>query len=51
MEKVTAIDLGTSFSEVACVNDAGIVEVIPNLDGDLKTHSISYETGASGLRV
>jgi len=40
MEKVIAIDLGTFFSEVACVNDAGIVEVIPNLDGELKTPSI-----------
>ena len=40
MKKEIAIDLGTTFSEVAHRNDAGIMEVIPNQDGDLKTPSI-----------
>jgi molecular chaperone DnaK len=40
VEKEIAIDLGTYLSEVSHVNDAGIVEVIPNLDGDSKTPSI-----------
>ncbi|OHB49693.1 MAG: hypothetical protein A2Y10_05925 [Planctomycetes bacterium GWF2_41_51] len=39
-EKFIGIDLGTTFSEVTHINDAGIVEVIPNLDGDLKTPSV-----------
>jgi molecular chaperone DnaK len=38
--KVVGIDLGTSFSEAAHITDAGVVEVIINLDGDTKTPSI-----------
>lgn len=45
-KKVIGIDLGTTFSEVTHVTEAGIVEVIPNLDGELKTPSIvSYANG------
>jgi molecular chaperone DnaK (HSP70) len=38
--KVIGIDLGTCFSEVAHITASGIVELIPNLDGDIKTPSI-----------
>jgi molecular chaperone DnaK len=40
------IDLGTTFSEIAIVNESGAVEVIQNCDGDLKTASVvSYSSG------
>jgi molecular chaperone DnaK len=38
--KSIAIDLGTDFCKVAHITKSGIVEVIPNKDGDLKTPSI-----------
>lgn len=39
-------DLGTTFSEIAIINESGAVEVIPNCDGDLKTPSVvSYSSG------
>jgi molecular chaperone DnaK len=38
--KVIGIDLGTCFSEVAHITASAIVELIPNLDGDIKTPSI-----------
>lgn len=40
MKKVIGIDLGTYFSEVAYVNESGVVEVIANADGELKTPSV-----------
>ena len=40
MKKVIAVDLGTYFSEVSHVNKSGVVEVIPNSDGELKTPSV-----------
>ena len=40
MKKAIGIDLGTYFSEVSHVNDSGVVEIIPNADGELKTPSI-----------
>ena len=44
--KIVGIDLGTTNSTVSYKNDAGIVELIPNLEGDLKTPSIvSYNEG------
>jgi molecular chaperone DnaK len=43
--KVIGIDLGTCFSEAAHVTEAGIVEIIPNLDGDTKTGSIGSWAG------
>jgi molecular chaperone DnaK (HSP70) len=39
-KKIIGIDLGTCFSEVAHLTDAGAVEIIPNQDGDTKTPSI-----------
>ena len=38
--KVIGIDLGTYLSEGAHVTDSGVVEPIPNQDGDTKTPSI-----------
>jgi molecular chaperone DnaK len=46
MKKPVGIDLGTTFSEMAHITEAGVVEIIPNLDGELKTPSvISYASG------
>ena len=40
--RVFGIDLGTTYSCIAYVNDAGKTEVIPNADGDLATPSVVY---------
>ena len=46
MDKVVGIDLGTTFSAIAHVNDNGMPELIPNEDGDRLTPSvIFYEEG------
>ena len=39
-DKIIGIDLGTYFSEAFHITRAGVVEGIPNLDGDIKTPSI-----------
>jgi len=39
-EQIIGIDLGTSFSEMSYIKGSGAVEIIPNMDGDLKTPSI-----------
>ena len=45
-KKMMGMDLGTTSSEVSVVNEAGIIEIIPNSDGDLKTQSIvSWASG------
>ena len=41
-KRVFGIDLGTTYSCIAYVNDAGRTEVIPNSDGDLTTPSVVY---------
>ena len=42
MSKIVGIDLGTTFSAVAHVNDNGIPELIPNEDGDRLTPSVIF---------
>ena len=42
MAKIVGIDLGTTFSAVAHVNDNGIPELIPNEDGDRLTPSVIF---------
>ncbi len=40
--RVFGIDLGTTYSCIAYVNDAGKTEVVPNSDGDITTPSVVY---------
>ena len=42
MPKIVGIDLGTTFSTVAYINDNGIPELIPNEDGDRLTPSVIF---------
>ena len=44
-----AIDVGTGNSEACYINKAGMAEVIPNLDGDLKTPSVVSLAGGKAL--
>jgi molecular chaperone DnaK len=41
-EKILAIDLGTTFSAIAYVNDYGKPEIIPNREGDRTTPSVIF---------
>lgn len=40
--RIFGIDLGSTYSCIAYVNDAGKAEVVPNSDGDLTTPSVVY---------
>ena len=48
---VFGIDLGTTYSCIAYVNDAGKTEVVPNVDGDLTTPSVVYFEDAENVVV
>ena len=49
--RVFGIDLGTTYSCIAYVNDAGKTEVVPNADGDLTTPSVVYFEDAQNVVV
>ena len=49
--RVFGIDLGTTYSCIAYVNDAGKTEVVPNSDGDLTTPSVVYFEDSSNVVV
>jgi molecular chaperone DnaK len=42
LSKIVGIDLGTTFSAVAHINDNGVPELIPNEDGKRLTPSVIY---------
>ena len=42
MTKIVGIDLGTTFSAIAHINDYGAPELIPNKDGDRLTPSVLF---------
>jgi molecular chaperone DnaK len=44
-QRCLGIDLGTTYSAAATVDDSGIVKVLPNLDGQLSTPSILSAAG------
>lgn len=44
-ERALGIDLGTTTSQIAILEAAGTVKVLPNLDGDLSTSSIVSVAG------
>ena len=49
--RIFGIDLGTTYSCIAYVNDAGKTEVVPNSDGDLTTPSVVYFEDARNVVV
>ena len=57
MGKIAGIDLGTTFSSIACLNDMGRPDIIANADGERVMPSASYIaqdgrvlTGAEAIR-
>ena len=45
MSKIVGIDLGTTFSAIAHINENGVPELIPNEDGDRLTPSVIFCDG------
>lgn len=45
MSRIIGVDLGSTFSAVAYVNDNGIPQLIPNKDGDRLTPSVIFYDG------
>ena len=41
-QKVYGIDLGSTYSAIAAVNEEGQAEIVPNADGDRKTASAVF---------
>ena len=50
-KSVFGIDLGTTYSCIAYVNEVGKTEVVPNSDGDLTTPSVVYFEDAENVVV
>ena len=51
MAKIAGIDLGTTFSAIAHLNDMGRPEVIPNSDGERIMPSAAYFSSAGNILV
>ncbi len=49
--KIAGIDLGTTYSCIACVSDSGKPEVIPNVEGEPTTPSVIYFESADNIVV
>ncbi len=49
--RIFGIDLGTTYSCIAYVNDVGKAEVVPNSDGDLTTPSVVYFESSQSVVV
>ena len=45
MSKIVGIDLGTTFSAIAHINEHGMPEIIQNKDGDRLTPSVTFYSG------
>ena len=41
-KKINGIDLGTTYSAIAVVNDYGVPEIVPNVDGHRSTPSVIF---------
>ena len=42
MSRAIGIDLGTTFSAIAVLNEFGKAEIVPNAEGERVTHSVVY---------
>lgn len=49
MGEVVGIDLGTTFSVISRVNEAGLPEIIPNLEGEKTTPSVVFFDGDAAV--
>ncbi|MBQ1084099.1 Hsp70 family protein [Nocardiopsis sp. B62] len=50
-DSVYGIDLGTTYSAIARINDLGQAEVVPNFDSNPTTPSVVYFEGANNIVV